>query len=233
MKILIFEDDPNDLENIETCISNYFQSTNIDFIIDICQNENMLIDCIDNYDLLFLDIELGDVNGIELGLKIANMKSNCEIIIVSNYKDYLIDGYKINAKRYFIKPINQMSFNVEMDSVIKNICKKNDGFYDYNLYPMKIYFKDIVYIEFVNRKSEIHLENGKVLSSSYPLKHWTNLLKNESFGQPHRSYLVNYKYVYAIENQNIQLSNDEKIPLSRLNRKVFKQLFLNSLHSVI
>lgn len=230
MKILIFENDKIDLQNIKDCIDKYFLSNSMNYSVDICTCETQLLNDFDKYDLLFLDIELDGLNGIELGLKLTGKQSNCEIIIVSNYMDYLIDGYKINAKRYFIKPINQMNFNIEMDAVIKKIHQKNEGFYDDKISNHKILFKDIMYIEFVDRKSEIHLVNGEIIYSSYPLKYWTQFLKEHHFGLSHRSYLINYMYVHSIEDQNIVILNQEKIPLSRNNKKEFKKEYVSSLH---
>lgn len=85
----------------------------------ICKDSAELFRIIKNYDLLFLDIKLNDENGIDIGLKLQSQDHDCRIIITTNYSKYAIDGYKINADRYFIKPISQKEFDIEMDTIIK------------------------------------------------------------------------------------------------------------------
>ena len=74
-------------------------------------------------DLLFLDMEINEENGIDIGLELQELKHDCRIIITTSYSKYAIDGYKIHADRYFIKPINQLEFNLEMEAIIKKYIK--------------------------------------------------------------------------------------------------------------
>ena len=123
MKILIFDDNKRDREHLTNCLIAFFENKNISYQIKTCQNKEELLNDIDCYNFLFLDIELGQENGIELGLKLQKIKHHCRIIITTNYSKYAIDGYKIHAERYFIKPINQHEFDLEMNVVIKNYIK--------------------------------------------------------------------------------------------------------------
>lgn len=66
-------------------------------------------------------MEIHNEKGIDLGLELNKINHNCRIVITTSYSKYAIDGYKIHADRYFIKPINQLEFNLEMRAVIKNI----------------------------------------------------------------------------------------------------------------
>lgn len=71
----------------------------------------------------FLDIQLNHENGIDIGLKLKHIYHDCRIIIISNYMKYALEGYKIHADRYFLKPITQELFNIEMENIIKNHFK--------------------------------------------------------------------------------------------------------------
>ena len=163
MKILIFDDNKRDREHLTNCLKAFFENKNISYQIKTCQNKEELLNDIDCYDFLFLDIELGQENGIDLGLKLQKIKHHCRIIITTNYSKYAIDGYKIHAERYFIKPINQHEFDLEMNVVIKNYIKDNNYFFDKKVCDSKIYIKDILYIEFIDRKSIIHKNNNNKL----------------------------------------------------------------------
>lgn len=235
LKILIYEDNINDYQNLTRCIDSFFSQNNIDYSITQCNNSKFLFNVINNFDLLFLDIEIGEENGIEIGLKIR--KSNPEIpriIITSSFSKYLLDGYKINADRYFLKPIHQNEFNIEMDAILRKYLNKYLGFYDPSISNQKILFKNIMYIEFSERKTKIHLINNRVLSTNYPLKHWINLLKNEyQFSQCHKAFIVNFYHISTFQELDITLKNEVKIPLSRHFKKELKNNYYNFLQLTI
>ena len=130
MNILVFENNENDFNHLSSCIKHYFIKEAIDYQIHRCKNKNELFQTIKQYDLLFLDIELDEVNGIDLGMELKKNNHDCRIMITTNYAKYAIDGYKINADRYFIKPINQQEFNIEMNAIVKTYLRHSLGFFD-------------------------------------------------------------------------------------------------------
>ena len=153
MKILVYDDNIDDIKQLENCITNFFNKINEEYKIAYCQTQKELFSLINSYDLLFLDIELSDENGIDIGLKLRKMKTDCLVIITTHYMKYAIDGYKIDAERYFIKPIVQSEFDIEMTHIMHKYYNNLLGFYDEKLSKNKIYFKNILYFEFFNRKT--------------------------------------------------------------------------------
>lgn len=226
MNILIFDDNENDINHLYRLIKDFFKSKNIECNIDINQDIDFLYKNIEYYDLLFLDIQLKNNNGIDIGLKLRERKIQCKIIITTNYVRYAIDGYKIDAERYFTKPIKKEVFDIEMDSVLKKYLLKYDGVLDFKICDFKIYYKDILYIESINRKTKIHLQNNISYTTPYSLKHWLIQLNDIIFGQPYKSFIINYNYVSALKKQDVILFNNESIPLSRHYKKSFEKGYL-------
>lgn len=138
MNILIYDDNLKDIEHLIFCLNGLFQKTNLDYQTHICKSKTEVIQNISKADLLFLDMEIHNEKGIDLGLELNKINHNCRIVITTSYSKYAIDGYKIHADRYFIKPINQLEFNLEMRAVIKKYIKKSVGFYDDKISPYKI-----------------------------------------------------------------------------------------------
>lgn len=233
MKILIFENNESDIKRLKTCISNFFNKYQLEYSVDSSSNKEYLFSSINEYDLLFLDISIGDENGINLGLELRDRNVECKIIILSNHPDYVFEGYKIKAERYFIKPIKQIEFDIEMETIIKNYLKNNMGIMDKKLCYKKIYFKDILYIDYYDRKTRIHLLNGKIINTTYTVKYWLDILKNQPFGQSHKAFLVNFNYISEIKTNEIKLINDETVSLSRHHKKSFEQDFLCCMHDLI
>lgn len=165
-----------------------------------------------NYNLLFLDIELSNERNWYWSKNYKNENG-----LHDNYHNTLheiaIDGYKINAERYFIKPIDQSEFDIEMTYIIHKYHSDLLGFNDIKLSKNKIYFKNILYFEFYDRKTIIHFTNGKNIQTNYPLKHWIQITQNAAFSQPHKSFLVNLNYISALTKNDIVMLNDDIIPL--------------------
>lgn len=233
MNILIYDDNENDIQHLIECIDNFFKNTNIEYHVNICQNSSELFKTIKKYNLLFLDIKIENDNGIDIGLKLKKCQHDCRIIITTNYTKYAIDGYKIHADRYFIKPINQQEFNLELNSIIKRYLKNSIGFYDAKVSKTKIYIKDIVYIEFIDRKSLIHKLNGEIITTNYTLKYWYNKLQKYGFAYPYKAFLVNLEYISSIKKDEIAMINEDRIHLSRFYKKEFEQKYEDYLHDIL
>jgi len=230
MNILVFENNENDFNHLSSCIKHYFIKEAIDYQIHRCKNKNELFQTIKQYDLLFLDIELDEDNGIDLGMELKKNNHDCRIMITTNYAKYAIDGYKINADRYFIKPINQQEFNIEMNAIVKTYLRHSLGFFDEKISHKKIYLKDILYIEFKDRKTDLHFTNGKIISTNYSLKHWYQQLKDTGFAYPYKAYLVNMQHILQFTTNNLKLINNEDIPLSRHYKEEFEKAYEKYLH---
>lgn len=233
MKILIYEDNKNDALKLCQCIDNFFKTKKIKYEIRYCSNKDELLQNIESYDLMFLDVELGNENGIEIGKELLTKNIDCRIILTSNYSKYLIDGYKIHADRYFLKPINQEEFNIEMQSVIKRYFNNFLGIFNPKICKYKIYFKDILFIEHQNRKTYIHLLNAKVIECTYPLKYWLEKIADQPFAQSHKAFIVNLNYISGYKNNHIILYNNVLIPLSRHFKNSFELSFKDNLHTII
>ncbi len=229
MNILIYDDNMNDVKHLTKLIQNLFNKLDIDFKITVCESTDFLLNNIKKFDFLFLDIEIHEENGIEIGKKISKISHNCKIIITSSFKKYLIEGYKIQASRYFLKPINQDEFNTEMENEIFMYFKQYNGFLNKKISNEKILFSDILYIDTYNRKTRIHFTNGKILNTPLTLKEWLQSLDTEIFDQPHKSYIVNLTYISTLLDKDLYLKNNEIIPISRNMKKQFQQHYIDIL----
>lgn len=233
INILIYDDNQKDIGQLLQCIEKFFIEVNLQYQVHICKNKPDLLQNIKKSDLLFLDMEINEENGIDIGLELQEIKHDCRIIITTSYSKYAIDGYKINADRYFIKPISQKEFDIEMDTIIKKYIRKSIGFFDSRISNYKVYINNIMYIEFTNRKSVIHYLNGNTIESSCTLKYLYDKLKDYGFGYTYKAFLVNFEYISALKKNEIILINDEAIPLSRHYKKEFENKYYYFLHEML
>lgn len=231
---LIIDDDKEDAEDIKQKVELCFNNLVIDHSIKVTSNPKHILDNPFSYDFIFLDIELGQVeNGIELGKKIKELNRDIHIIITSAYKEYLVDGYRINADRYMLKPINQRQFEIDMKSVLDRYFKDETGFYDETICPSKIMIKNILYVDFVDKHSVLVLKNNRKFKTKYPLKYWEEKLVPYGFTRSYKSILVNCDYIENISKQDVFLIEDIKLPVSRMYYRNLYSQWLKSFQGEI
>lgn len=236
LNIIVFEDNEHEFQVLHKCLVEFFSRKSIEYKIDFRNTFPSDISDMLYYDIMFIDIELNEQSGIEFGYKLRQKYPDILIIITSSHPQYLIDGYKIDAKRYILKPIDKQLFDIEMEDVLSSsFFKQHFGFYDSNIAPYKIHYSEIMYVEFLDRKTHVHLLNGNILICTYTLKQWSTILNNKGFAQSHKSFIVNLYHIsgFASDDKEIILSNDEKIPLSRHFKKVFQEDYYSHIHTLL
>lgn len=171
-----------------------------------------------DFDLIFLDVQMNDLNGFKTAeLLRKNGFSGC-LVFVTIMKNEVYKAFEYNAFDYLLKPLDEKhlrhtakrflsSFNNLEKTLV--VDKRNER--------RLIKTVEILYCEIINRKVELHLLNGEVIEYYEKISELETKLGSE-FYKAHRSYLVNLRYISACSSNEITLENGAKIPLSR-NRK--------------
>lgn len=199
-----------------------------------------------NPDVVFLDIEMPELNGIELARKIANSNSDTQIVFVTAYEQYALKAFEVSAVHYLLKPLTQEKINEAVNRVLRvkrmntpkgkvekpQFINSQTGVFDIisiknndNIIVIKI--SDIIYLKSENRRTSIVTKDGSYQSWT-GLLFWENKLKDYSFRRCHRSYIVNMNYIKKIihilgEYKELTLDYcDVNIPISRQKISVIK-----------
>ena len=191
-------------------------------------------------DVIFLDINMPDMNGISLGKIITKMYPDMKIVFITAYKDYAVDAFEIKAFDYLLKPYSESRIKNLLKSLInikneKTILIKNNNLkkitvnIDERLYVISL--NDIDYIE-ASEKETLIFSNQKKYVSRIKISKWEEMLKENNFYRCHRSFIVNLDKITEIEqwfNSSwiLKIKNyTTAIPVSRNNIKELKELFL-------
>jgi len=170
-------------------------------------------------DLLFLDIQMAELSGMELARLIP---SETRIIFTTAFKQYAIDGYKVSAFDYLLKPVSFESFQATVERAAQLFFSQKqvdttitDRYIfvksEYKL--IRVSLDDILYVEGLKDYVRIKLVNGNRIMSLLSMKRMEELLPKNEFMRTHRSYIVHMTFVDTIEKQRIIL-RDEVIPIS-------------------
>lgn len=165
------------------------------------------------YDILLLDVEMKNMNGIELAKRIRKDNNRAEIIFITSHFEFVGEGYEVDALHYLIKPISAEKLtqvltkaaeklSVEPPSVVIS-CEGE---------TVKLYEADILYVESFLHYIVIHTKDKE-----YKIKENMSVFENrvsDYFYRIHRSYLVSLKYITRISRTSVSIGNTE-LPLSR------------------
>lgn len=186
-------------------------------------------------DLIFLDIHMPDLTGLDMA---NSLKNGPEIIFTTAYSEYALDGFKVNALDYILKPLDYATFlksalkaqtHFDRIKIGKEDLKasSNHLFIKSEYKIIRIEIENILYIEGMREYVRIHLENAKPLMTLISMKKIEEKLPSSSFMRIHRSYIVNLQKITTIERNRI-IFNDVHIPVSDQYKDKFQNFIDNN-----
>lgn len=229
MKIAICDDIVEYRLSIKAYVVEYFKIHNLDFTINEFTNGTDLINSAENYDILFLDIELGDSNGIEIVKEMQARDKHTVILIVTSYHQYLDDAMDINVTRYIDKPVSQNRIFSALDKALSIINESVITFTTKDHQIARLRCSDIVYVEAKFKGVYIYTKNGNYRIKE-PIKQLRSILSGSCFAVPHNSYIVNLNYITDFKRDEITLADpyaNIKISIATRKQAEFKRRFLD------
>lgn len=176
------------------------------------------------FDILLLDIEMGEMNGVDLAKKIRLQNDAVQIVFITGYPDFIAQGYEVDALHYLMKPISYEKLYAVLQKAIARLEKAEKRLrvtYDHStdLVP----FSRILYVEAQKQYVLIH-----TFDETYRMKRsFSKILEelDEFFYKCQRSFCVNLSHVTRIKNNSVVLKNGEEIPISRgMAEKIGKEM---------
>lgn len=217
----ICEDEKNIATYIEKTLSSEFNKHNISVEFDIFTNGNKLLNMIDehyHFDIVFMDIEMPEIDGISICKQIRQTNDDTLVVFISNKDELVFSTFEVQPFRFVRKSHYDSLLPNLVDALVTELGRRNPA----NIQIVEPRSKDIfsfdinkiAYVEAQGKNCIIHSTNDnteiKILLSEIEL-----LLEGYEFIKPHRSYLVNYKYISTITKSTLELTTGEIIPISR------------------
>ncbi|MDK2808763.1 MAG: hypothetical protein PWP24_1500 [Clostridiales bacterium] len=230
LQIAVCEDEPAVLRHITKIITFEFQIQEKEAAIRPYKNpEHLVLDIKRGmqFHVLFLDIDMPNINGLELAAMVNRLSVSPLIVFVSSMEELVYQSFRVHPFRFLPKA----SFPQEIHTCISDILEefKSPHLQDFivfssqnTLYRLNV--QEILYVECIGKTLRFAMHE-KTLEVKYVLSDMEQLLSPHHFLRIHKSYLVNRAYIYQIETREIRLSNGTLLPLSRYRAKEIKQKF--------
>lgn len=196
-------------------------------------------------DIVFLDIEMPKYSGLQITELLQAHEINFQLIFVTAYNEYAIQAFKLSAVDYILKPIDISEFKMAVDKAKKRIEQNNienkldnlkKAFQQLSLnkmvleIPKGILFvahDDILLFEADGMYTKVYMKNNETQLICKPLKHFVEQLEDKPiFYKPHRSYLINLKYMKELSKKDgfhIIMENLKTIPVAKEKKEEFLQ----------
>lgn len=222
MRIIICDDEQEYIDLITASVNRWCEAQHVQIQpLVVYRSSEDAMEGLENgssFDLAFLDIQFpGELSGLELARRLRDGNEHMSIVFATNFKDYALEGYKVNALRYLLKPVEDvqvfecLSIAYRQWKLLQNEAILLDA-------PDQVYhvlFKSISYLESKGHYVHVYLADGKSIRVRGKLTELLEQMPAEQFVQCHRSYVVNLFYVQSISRTAIMLSDASEVPVSR------------------
>lgn len=236
INIAICDDKVEFSSKLEMLLIDIVKEEKIQADIDVYQSGNELLHKLQKdkcyYDMIFLDIEMKGMDGLETAKEIRKQDKITMLIYVTSHKSYAIEAYEVQPFRFLLKPIDG---NVIYPCFLQAYEKIMSGEFYFQYKFQKNYYKilvsDILYFESEKRIIWIHLKNGTTRKFYDKLNNIEKQMKKEKvdFYRLHKSFLVNSRYITRKAYDHVELMDGTVIDISENRRKEISKLYVQEI----
>lgn len=225
--IAICDDEIKQRYLLETAVGKILKSKNIAYhIYEYGSGEALLKSDICSYDLIFLDVEMKALNGVETARAIRKENKLVNLVFVTGFTDYVFDGYEVQALNYIMKPFKEEKIKAVLDTALGNMNESSFFLLECEQGTFKIPWETILYFASDKRKITAFTRN-----ENYEFYGKLNDLESQvpdTFMRIHQRYLANLTHASGIEGQELLLKTI-RLPISRQRTKEVMITFAKSM----
>lgn len=231
LRIAICDDDKELGIELESMLNEISKNTGEVFEISVFYTGEGLCDSLmsgSRFNLIFLDIELCEINGVEVGKKIRGELNDeiTQIVYISAKESYAMELFDIRPLNFLVKPLKIEKIKYVLKTARKVLGSSNQYFeYRAGNVNFNVLISDILYFESSGRKVKVVLKD-EVNEYYGKLSEVEEKIKNDDFFFIHKSYLINYNHVIEYSYEYVKMSNNEILGISQNNRKAVREKLL-------
>ena len=222
----------DDEKVIREQIKNLIEKRQEECTIETYSTGETLIQADKCYDIVFLDIQMDGMNGIDTARILRQKTEHTVLVFITGVKEYVFDAFDVAAFHYLIKPIDEQKFADVFKRAVLEVGKKKQQangqlFVKTRYRNITLDQNDVLYIESRGKKVEIHTKTD-VIDAYAGIGELEKQLK-QNFYRCHRGYLVNLAFITQYSNDSITLNNSESIILAKEKYGEFVKVYMRYL----
>ncbi len=177
------------------------------------------------FSIVFLDIEMGAVSGLDVARNIRGKNKDAIIFFITSHVNYVPDSFRLGAFQFLVKPLNDDDFKKDFERALNTLHSMHKQYIiKWRDICQVVEYKDIYYIEAYNRHLFIHEEN-RGYECVGKLRDECEKLKPYGFSRCHQGFLINLNKIKRIDAKSVLLDNGVTIPISRQYKQSLMQNF--------
>ena len=231
--IAICDDEKRMSDHIRAMASDFFRKKNREIHFRTFLSGEELLSYDGQIDILFLDIQMKGMDGIETARKLRNSKFRGFLIFITVLKEMVFQSFEVQAYDYLVKPVEEKQFEKTMERLYTSMQNASED----SLLVQKGYEgriireEEIVFCEIIDRKIYLNLASGEVVDYYERIENLETKLGSHFF-RCHRSYLINLKHLKGYKNGTAYLDNGKEVPVSRLRSREFSGVVLQYMKNI-
>ena len=225
--IAICDDEKHMSDHIRAMASDFFRKKNREIYFRTFSSGEELLSYDGQIDILFLDIQMNGMDGMETARKLRASKFRGFLIFITVLKEMVFQSFEVQAYDYLVKPVYDKQFEKTMERLYASMQNASeDSLLVQKGYEGRIIREDeIVFCEIIDRKIYLNLTSGEVVDYYERIENLESKLDSHFF-RCHRSYLINLKHLKGYKNGTAYMDNGKEVPVSRLRSKEFSSVVL-------
>lgn len=223
-RLALCDDQEHILEQLKGLIEPILQNSGCNYVIETFTSGEELVGQKNYFDVVFLDIEMPGMDGIQAGEIIRQRNEDCKIIMATSAVERYKEAFHIRAFRFVTKPFMHSEVEEALTTTLE--LKKNDDSIElyYQRVLCRVKLKDIVYVQAYNGYSEF-LVGNRIFRKEESLNSIEEQLDPKYFMRVHRQYIINMQWISNYDKGEITIG-DETIPVSKRKRKEFEKQYI-------
>lgn len=224
LNVAIVEDDDAAAAKLQACLDQYTGTDGVRFnATRFVEATSFLEGYKPSYDLVFMDIEMPNMNGMEAARRLREVDEQVVLIFVTNMAQFAAKGYEVDALDYIVKPFSYPDFERKLKRAVRLCEHESDAIVvSQQGGTVRLLLREIEYLEVRGHNLILHAESG-VVHGSGTLAEAQERLGDKGFLRCAKAFLVNARHIREVRGSTLLMADGTELPIGRAFRKTFME----------